>query len=247
VSSARAPSLPPNSLAVTSSTTDWLRRVHTKRTHSRCSPDGPSCMVRMDERARAPTLKPPTTRHVAALCPSCTSKLFLAVVFTRKRGCVWERCVCVFGRVQHQHEGDMLHASQEPPCSDRVRFWNSPAGRSRFLSMVASHVSPPPNSDDPEPIRSLRSALPPGLIVACDADADRRAADAARGVAERLRSARSSAARYHDAIHLPPPPRHSVYSGSADRRPRSDGEMEAPPPRNSHFFERWKREQRIIE
>ena len=141
----------------------------------------------------------------------------------------------------------MLHASQEPPCSDRVRFWNSPAGRSRFLSMVASHVSPPPNSDDPEPMRSLRSALPPGLIVACDADADRRAADAARGVAERLRSARSSAARYHDAIHLPPPPRHSVYSGSADRRPRSDGEMEAPPPRNSHFFERWKREQRIIE
>ena len=97
VSSARAPSLPPNSLAVTSSTTDWLRRVPTKRTHSRCSPDGPSCMVRMDERARArpPSNPQPTSRsRVAALCPSCTSKLFLAAVFTKKRGvCLGKVCV----------------------------------------------------------------------------------------------------------------------------------------------------------
>ena len=64
MSSARAPSLPPNSLAVTSSTTDWLRRVPTKRTHSRCSLNGPSCMVRMDERARA---RPPSNPQPPAL------------------------------------------------------------------------------------------------------------------------------------------------------------------------------------
>ena len=101
VSSARAPSLPPNSLAVTSSTTDWLRRVPTKRTHSRCSPDGPSCMVRMDERARA-RAHLQTSNHPLSRCsalPLLHVKTFFGRRVHKEKGvCLGKVCVCVRAR-----------------------------------------------------------------------------------------------------------------------------------------------------
>ena len=130
----------------------------------------------------------------------------------------------------------MLHASQDVPCSARVRFWASPAGLAEFVRLVGTFVDPPPDPRDPEVRRALRAAVPPTLVPASASDVERRATDAAKEVATRLHMAREMALRYHDHLHKPPPPRHSVYVGEGDRGAE---ELELPLARNPHF-ERWR-------
>lgn len=135
----------------------------------------------------------------------------------------------------------MLHASQDVPCHERVRHWNSAAGQADFVRLVGTFVQPPPHPDDAEALRTLAAAVPPRLVPASAADVESRVVDAARDAAHRLRMARESAARFHDFCHTPVPPRHSVYVGPGDRRAEADGSELALPTRHNPHFQRWLR------
>lgn len=132
-------------------------------------------------------------------------------------------------------KGNMLHESQDGECAERVQFWNSQAGLAAFHQLVSSLVTPPPDVHDPEMHKVLRAAVP-RTLVASYGDTERRVADAAREVSQRLKTTRAMIARYYDFCNEPVRPRHGTYVGPSDRREEADAPELAPHlPRNPHF------------
>ena len=129
----------------------------------------------------------------------------------------------------------MLHHTQDAACSSAVRFWTSRPGFDAFVTLVGTHVHPPPSPTDPEVQKALNAAVPVNLVSSA-ADVDQRVQDAARDVAWRLSASRKLTETFYDSCTRPPPPRHAVYAGESDRLGEDDArELTVPSLRNPNF------------